>query len=154
MVIVNELRKAGASIDIIEASKLPHITNYSIKPKKCNMNFMQLKGLIVLKFLLRKKYTRLQDFNISNHPSILYLVDVMIILCMRPAEVATLYIKRYSELDTSYQSADWYNPQYSWYYIGYVKNKEEREAKTRPFLSMEKNSERAKGIFQKDLHLY
>ena len=68
------------------------------------------------------------------------LIDVMVMLCMRSADVKNLRINRYKPSRES-----WYNSDYSWYCIGYAKNKGEVE-EPRPFLSMEKNPIRAREL--------
>ena len=79
-------------------------------------------------------------------PSKENLVDVMIMLCMRPADVTGLCIDNYEALDETWgPKKTWYNPKYSWYYTGYSKIKEETGVgEPRPFLSMEKDPIRAK----------
>src|SRR5438128_8811860 len=67
------------------------------------------------------------------------LIDIMIMLCMRPADVKGLCINYYKPNNVS----NWYNSEYSWYYTGYAKNKNNEP---RPFLSMEKNPVRAREL--------
>jgi len=59
------------------------------------------------------------------------LMDIMIMLSMRPADVATLRINHYSP-----SNEEWYDPKYSWYCTDYAKNKNNEP---RPFVSMEKD---------------
>ncbi|RIB08538.1 hypothetical protein C2G38_2211455 [Gigaspora rosea] len=67
-------------------------------------------------------------------------------LSMKPAEAATLRIIYYGPDESN--PLEWYNPDYSWYCTGYIKNKAEAKnnSEPRPFLSMEKNSERAREL--------
>ncbi|CAG8599529.1 23469_t:CDS:2 [Cetraspora pellucida] len=60
---------------------------------------------------------------------------------MRPAEVATLRIIHYEPSESN--SSEWYKPGYSWYCIGYIKNKGEAKnnPKSQQFLFMKKNPE-------------
>ena len=66
------------------------------------------------------------------------LIDAMIMLFMRPADVANLRIGYYKP-----SNADWYDPKYSWYCTGYAKNAKDEP---RPFVSMEKNPEQARKL--------
>jgi hypothetical protein len=59
------------------------------------------------------------------------LMDIMIMLSMRSADVANLHIDYYKP-----SNADWYDPKYSWYCTGYAKNAKD---KFRPFVSIEKD---------------
>ncbi|CAG8822940.1 23895_t:CDS:1, partial [Dentiscutata erythropus] len=74
------------------------------------------------------------------------LADVIMMLSMRPAEVATLCIIHYEPSESN--PPKWYKPSYSWYCIGYIKNKGEAKNNPEPqqFLYMEKNPERAKEL--------
>jgi len=65
---------------------------------------------------------------------------------MKPAEVRSLQINYY-EPDSS-NIPSWYKEDYSWYYTGYLKSKEEKKENPdpRPFLFMEKNPERTREL--------
>ncbi|KAF0398403.1 hypothetical protein F8M41_009857 [Gigaspora margarita] len=67
-------------------------------------------------------------------------------LSMRPTEATTLRIIYYETDELN--PLEWYNPDYSWYCTGYIKNKGETKnnSEPQPFLSMEKNPERAKKL--------
>src|SRR3954447_25775399 len=69
-------------------------------------------------YYLEKVQERLEKCDISSSPSKLNLVDIMIMLSMRPADVAGLSIDKY---DTSDEM--WYKSNYSWYCTGYSKTK-------------------------------
>src|SRR6185369_8776540 len=66
------------------------------------------------------------------------LMDIMIILSMRPADVVNLRIDYYKP-----SNADWYKSKYSWYCTGYVKNIKDEP---RPLVSMEKDPLRAREL--------
>ncbi|RIB08814.1 hypothetical protein C2G38_2210659 [Gigaspora rosea] len=89
---------------------------------------------------------RIQNINTTKIPTMQDLADVIMMLSMRPAEVATLRIIHYEAGESN--PPEWYKPGYSWYCIGYIKNKGEAKnnLKPRQFLSMEKNPERAKEL--------
>ena len=123
-----------------EATKIPHITTES--------NKIQARWLVLDKFegvdwpehfFLEPVQERLEKCDFSLSPSKEDLVDVMIMLCMRPADVAGLCIDRYEASDEI-----WYDPDYSWYCTGYSKTKETGVGEPRPFLSIEKDPIRAK----------
>jgi hypothetical protein len=71
---------------------------------------------------------------------------VIVMLSMRPREVRSLQINHY-EPDPSNVPA-WYKEGYSWYSTGYLKSRGEKKENPdpRPFLSMEKNPERAREL--------
>ncbi|CAB4400296.1 unnamed protein product [Rhizophagus irregularis] len=89
---------------------------------------------------------RIQNMDVSKVPTKEDLVDVIVMLSMRPAEVRSLQINHY-EPDPSNIPA-WYKEGYSWYCTGYLKSKGEKKENPdpRPFLSMEKNPERAREL--------
>ena len=84
--------------------------------------------------------------NISKISTRENLADVVVILSMRPVEVRSLQINYY-ELDSS-NILSWYKESYSWYCTGYLKSRGEKKKnpEPRPFLSMEKNPERAREL--------
>ncbi|CAG8703279.1 12644_t:CDS:2 [Cetraspora pellucida] len=83
-------------------------------------------------FYLENVQKRLKDCNITNSPTMQNLIDIMIMLSMRLADVANLRIDYYKP-----SNADWYDPKYSWYCTGYAKNKQDE---SRPLVSMKKDS--------------
>jgi hypothetical protein len=84
--------------------------------------------------------------DVSKVPTKEDLVDVIVILSMRPAEVRSLQINHY-EVDLS-NSPTWYENGYSWYCTGYLKGRGEKKENPdpRPFLSIEKNPERTREL--------
>src|SRR4051794_38898963 len=85
--------------------------------------------------------------DVSKIPTREDLIDVIIMLSMRPSEVTSLQIKHYEPdeplgIDLLNIPA-WYKEGYSWYCTGY---KKADERILRLFLSMEKNPERAKEL--------
>jgi len=101
---------------------------------------------IPIHFSLANVSKRLQNIDTSKIPTKEDLADVIVMLSMRPGEVRSLQINHY-ELDPSNIPA-WYKEGYSWYCTGYLKNKGEKKKnpEPRPFLSMEKNPERAREL--------
>ncbi|CAG8802346.1 8726_t:CDS:1, partial [Dentiscutata erythropus] len=97
-------------------------------------------------FSLEKGLKRIQNIDTTKDPLLQDLADVIVMLCMRPTEVSSLQIDHY-EVDLSNPSA-WYKNGYFWYCTGYAKNKGENKdnPEPRPFLSMEKNPERARAL--------
>ncbi|CAB4392846.1 unnamed protein product [Rhizophagus irregularis] len=91
-------------------------------------------------------FKRIQNMDVSKVPTKEDFVDVIVMLSMRPAEVRSLQINHY-EPDPSNIPA-WYKEGYSWYCTGYLKSKGEKKENPdpRPFLSMEKNPERAREL--------
>jgi hypothetical protein len=131
-----KLRDHGANPFKKEATKIPHITTES--------NVIQARRLVLDKnegidwpeyFLLEPVQERLKKCDFSLSTSKENLVDVMIMLSMRPADVAIFCIDKYEASDET-----WYDPKYSWYCTGYSKAKEETGVgEPRLFISMEKN---------------
>ncbi|CAG8820220.1 6256_t:CDS:1, partial [Gigaspora rosea] len=143
-----ELAEAGVDPEQINIyAKLPNITQASNKIQKRKLE----QGLISRPktpkhFSLEEGLRRLQNIHTTETPTLQDLADVIMMLSMRPAEATTLRIIYY-EPDESNPS-EWYNPDYSWYCTGYIKNKGEAKnnSEPRPFLSMEKNPERAREL--------
>src|SRR4051794_13029349 len=144
-----KLQDRGADPLKKEVTKIPHITTES--------NEIQARRLVLDKFegvdwpehfFLEPVQKRLEKCDFSLSPSKEDLVDVMIMLCMRPADVTGLCIDNYEALDETWgPKKTWYNPKYSWYCTGYSKVKEETGVgEPRPFISMEKNPLRAKDL--------
>ena len=143
-----ELAEAGVDPEQINTyAKLPNATRASNKIQKRKLE----QGLInrpktPKHFSLEEGLRRLQNIHTTETPTLQDLADVIMMLSMRPAEVTTLRIIHY-EPDES-NPPEWYNPDYSWYCTGYIKNKGEAKnnSEPRPFLSMEKNPERAREL--------
>nr|CAG8494356.1 11968_t:CDS:1 [Entrophospora candida] len=130
-----ELRKLGADYHTMEATKIPDITYKSNKRQRELQELCEDEGFDCPDFFtLEKVQEQLQKCNTVSSPSMQNLTDIMIILCMRPADVENLRINHYKQSDD-----EWYNSKYSWYCTGYAKNKNEKSV-PRPFLSMEKNT--------------
>src|SRR6266542_390426 len=101
---------------------------------------------IPIYFSLTNVSKRIQNMNISKIFTRENLADVIVMLSMRLAEVRSLQINYY-ESDSSNIPA-WYKEGYSWYCTGYLKSRGEKKENPefRPFLSMEKNPERAREL--------
>src|SRR6185369_10990009 len=139
--LLKELRSLGADYLITEATKIPFITEEANQIQARKHILRGINGYDCPEFFyLEKVQERLNECNITKPPSMQNLIDVMIMLCMRSADVKNLRINRYKPSRES-----WYNPDYSWYCIGYAKNKGEVE-EPRPFLSIEKNPMRAREL--------
>src|SRR5437763_6840789 len=114
-----KLRNRGADHLKKEATKIPHITTESNKIQARRLVLEKFEGVDWPEhFFLEPVQERLEKCDFSLSPSKEYLVDVMIMLSMRPADVAGLCIDRYEASDEI-----WYNPDYSWYCTGYSKTK-------------------------------
>ncbi|CAG8805592.1 4337_t:CDS:2, partial [Dentiscutata erythropus] len=92
-------------------------------------------------FFLKKGLRKIQNINTTKIPTMQDLADVIMILSIKPTEVATLRIIHYKPGELN--PPEWYKPGYSWYCIRYIKNKGEAKNNPEPrqFLFMEKNSE-------------
>ncbi|CAB4389191.1 unnamed protein product [Rhizophagus irregularis] len=144
-----KLRDHGADHSKKEVTKIPHITTESNKIQAHRLVLDKFEGVDWPEhFFLEPVQERLDKCNISLSPSKENLVDVMIMLCIRPADVTGLCINNYEALDETWgPKKTWYNPKYSWYYTGYSKVKEETGVgEPQPFVSMEKNLLRAKDL--------
>ncbi|KAG9301856.1 hypothetical protein G9A89_004535 [Geosiphon pyriformis] len=142
---LNLLRKKlcslGADYLITEATKIPFITEEANQIQARKRILRGINGYDCPKFFyLEKVQERLNECDITKPPSMQNLIDIMVMLCMRSADVETLRINRYRPSRES-----WYNPDYSLYCTGYAKNKGE-VGEPRPFLSMEKNPIRAREL--------
>ena len=93
-------------------------------------------------FTFEKVLRRLQNIDTSKIPSMQDLVDVIVMLSMRPAEVSSLQIINYKP--DSEDPPAWYKAGYSWYCTGCRKQRD----KPMPMrlLSMEKDPERAREL--------
>ncbi|RIB08433.1 hypothetical protein C2G38_2211653 [Gigaspora rosea] len=164
-----ELTEAGVDLEQINIyAKLPNITQASNKIQKRKLeqglisrpkmpkHFSLEEGLRRLQNIrttetptlqdLADGLRRLQNIRTTETPTLQDLADVIMMLSMRPAKATTLRIIHY-EPDES-NPLEWYNPDYSWYCTGYIKNKGEAKnnSEPRPFLSMEKNPECAREL--------
>ncbi|CAG8803648.1 25213_t:CDS:1, partial [Dentiscutata erythropus] len=143
-----ELAEAGVDSERIDTyAKLPEVTRASNKIQKRQLKQRLPNPPKTSKhFSLEEGLRRIQNINTTKIPTMQDLADVIMMLSMRPAEIATLHIIHY-EPDESNPSK-WFKPGYSWYCTGYIKNKGEAKNNPEPrqFLSMEKNPERAKEL--------
>ena len=85
--------------------------------------------------------------DVSKVPTKEDLVNVIVMLSMRPAEVGSLQINHY-EVDPSNPLVQYKNG-YSWYCTGYLKSRGEKKEnpESQPFLFMEKNPEHTRKLF-------
>nr|CAG8610047.1 15866_t:CDS:1 [Entrophospora candida] len=131
-----ELRQLNANSITLEAIYAPDITIASNKEQRGRQERREDEGYDCPEFFtLEKVQGRLQKCDTANPPTIQNLIDIMVMLCMRPADVRNLHIDQYNS-----NNAEWYDPKYSWYCTGYAKNKNDEP---RPFVSMEKDPLRA-----------
>lgn len=123
---------------ILEATKIPFITEKANQIQARIHTLHEINGFDWPDyFLLEKVQERLKSCDVTESPSMQNLVDVMLMLCMRSAEVASLCINRYRPSRES-----WYNPDYC---IVLVMRKNKGElGEPRPFLTMEKNPMRVR----------
>ena len=145
----NELMKAGIASELIDTYAIDSVVTTAsnkIQKERTDQNLANNRLKNRPNFFLEKELKRIQNINTTKDPSMQDLADVMVMLCMRPAEVSSLQINYY-EIDLSNPLA-WYGNGYSWYCIGYAKNKGKYKdnSEPRPFVSMEKNSERARTL--------
>ncbi|UZO07450.1 uncharacterized protein OCT59_027734 [Rhizophagus irregularis] len=88
-----ELRKLNAPKVIIEATKIPGMTTLSNKIQKEKSLLCEDEGIHYLNhFSLELVKERLDSYDVSNTPDKQALADVMIMLCIRPAEIKDLRI--------------------------------------------------------------
>ncbi|RIB19295.1 hypothetical protein C2G38_1275514 [Gigaspora rosea] len=143
-----ELAEAGVgSEQIYIYAKLPEVTRASNEIQKRQLEQRLPNPPKTPKhFSLEEGLRRIQNINTTKIPTMQDLADVIMMLSMRPAEVATLCIIHYEPGESN--PPEWYKPGYSWYCIRYIKNKGEAKNNPEPrqFLSMEKNPERAKEL--------
>ncbi|RIB00542.1 hypothetical protein C2G38_2302969 [Gigaspora rosea] len=143
-----KLAEAGVSPKIINTyAKDPKLIQESNKiQKKQTMKRMANPDRIPTHFSLANVSKRIQNMDVSKIPTREDLVDIIVMLSMRPAEVRSLRINHY-EPDHSNIPA-WYKDSYSWYCTGYLKSRGEKKKnpEPRPFLYMEKNPERAREL--------
>ncbi|CAJ0760676.1 16913_t:CDS:2 [Entrophospora sp. SA101] len=84
-----ELKKLGASFDIIEATKFPDITEDANKIQMDNRKKAKTIDYPD-EFTLESVKERLDAYNVKTLPDCKALADVMVMLCIRPAELTTL----------------------------------------------------------------
>ncbi|CAG8619385.1 9299_t:CDS:2, partial [Dentiscutata erythropus] len=123
-----ELRNLGVSFEIIDATKFPEITREANEIQQNRQKFVEAFERIDYPdhFTLESVKKRLDSYDVSTLPDLQALADVMIMLCIRPAEFTSLRIT-----DTGV--------------VGYAKNRGQPNI-PRKFRSMEKNQERAKKL--------
>ncbi|CAG8473954.1 8110_t:CDS:2 [Paraglomus occultum] len=123
-----ELRNLNAPYNIVEATKIFEITDKSNKIQTSRRKIAEDFEKIDYPdhFTLESVKERLDKYNIKTLPDSQALADVMIMLCMRPAEVTTL---RITDAGVT----------------GFAKNRGQPDI-PRKFRSMEKNQERAKEL--------
>ncbi|RIB01806.1 hypothetical protein C2G38_2150295 [Gigaspora rosea] len=123
-----ELKNLGTSFQIIEATKFPDITKDANEIQRDRCKFVEAFERIDYPdhFTLESVKKRLDKYDISILPDLQALSDVMIMLCIRPAELTTLRIT-----DSGV--------------TGYAKNRGQPDI-PRKFRSMEKDQERAKEL--------
>jgi len=122
-----ELRNLNASLEIIEATKFPDITEDANKIQSVNRKKAEAKRIDYPdEFTLESVKERLDAYDIKTLPDCQALADVMVMLCIRPAELKTL---RITDAGVT----------------GYAKNRGQPDI-PRKFRSMEKNQERAKEL--------
>jgi len=116
-----ELIKLDATYLTIKSTYIYMIAVESNKKQRESQERREDKGFDCPDFFsLEKVQERLKEYNTENIPSMQNLIDMMIMLCMRPADVKNLHIDYYSPSNT-----DWYKSKYSWYCTGYAKNEKD-----------------------------
>jgi len=122
-----ELRNLGALPTIVEATKFPDFTEEANKIQRDNQKKAEANPINYPdEFTLESVKERLDAYDLKTLPDYWALADVMVMLCIRPAELITLRIT-----DAGV--------------IGYAKNRGQPDI-PRKFRSMEKNQERAKEL--------
>ncbi|CAG8621426.1 9686_t:CDS:2, partial [Paraglomus occultum] len=122
-----ELKSLGALPTIIDATKFPDITEKANEIQRDNREKAEANRIDYPdEFTLESVKERLDAYDLKTSPDYLALADVMIMLCIRPAELITLRIT-----DSGV--------------TGYAKNRGQPDI-PRKFRSMEKNQERAKEL--------
>ncbi|RIA94854.1 hypothetical protein C1645_817441 [Glomus cerebriforme] len=103
-----ELRKLNAPKAIIEATKIPGITTLSNKIQKEKSLLCEDEGIHYPDhFSLESVKERLDLYDISNTPDKQALADVMIMLCICPAEIKDLYISNGGNEERAKQLLTW-----------------------------------------------
>jgi hypothetical protein len=122
-----ELRTLNAPEQIISATLIPEITRASNKIQQERTEQRKNEGLYYLDhFSLESVKERLDLYDVSNIPNKQALADVMIMLCIRPAEIKNLRI-------------------FNGGVTGYAKNRGVQD-NPRVFRSLKKNEERARQL--------
>ncbi|RHZ78621.1 hypothetical protein Glove_158g17 [Diversispora epigaea] len=123
-----ELRSLGVSPEIIEATKIPDITKEANEIQRDRQKIVEetLRIDYPDHFTLELVKERLDDYNISIQPNYQALADVIIMLCICPAELITL---RITDAGVTGYAKNWRQPDIP-----------------RKFRSLEKNQERAKEL--------
>jgi hypothetical protein len=122
-----ELQTLNAPEKIISATLIPEITRASNKIQQERTEQCKNEGLYYPDhFSLESVKERLDLYDVSNIPNKQALADVMIMLCIRPAEIKTLRI-------------------FNGGVTGYAKNRGVQD-NPRVFRSLEKNEERARQL--------
>ncbi|KAF0484557.1 integrase: PROVISIONAL [Gigaspora margarita] len=122
-----ELRTLNTSEKMISATLNPEITRSSNKIQKERSEKRKNEGIdFPDHFSLESVKERLDLYDVSNTPDKQALADVMIMLCIRPAEIKNLRITNGGV-------------------TGYAKNRGQQDT-PRVFRSLEKNEERAKKL--------
>ncbi|CAG8627640.1 8953_t:CDS:2 [Paraglomus occultum] len=86
-----ELKNLGASSQIIEATKFPDITEQANKIQENNRKRAEANRIDYPdEFTLESVKKRLDSYDTSTVPDVQALADVMVMLCIRPAELTTL----------------------------------------------------------------
>ena len=143
-----KLVEAGINTEIINAyAKDKDLIQESNKIQKKRTKKRMAKAPRIPKhFSLANMHKRIQNMDISKTPTREDLADVIVMLSMRPSEVRSLQINHYEP--DPLKIPKWYKEEYSWYCTGYRKSRGEKKKNPmpRPFLSIEKNPERAKEL--------
>ncbi|CAG8600993.1 9891_t:CDS:2 [Cetraspora pellucida] len=127
-----KLHQLNANYITLEAIYDPNITQRSNKEQVINQELREDKRYDCSEFFyLENVQKRLKDCNITNSPTMQNLMDIMIMLSMRSADVANLRIDYYKP-----SNANWYDSKYSWYCTRYAKNKKDEP---RSLVSMKKD---------------
>jgi len=88
-----ELKSLGASFQIIEATKFPDITEDANKIQRDNRKKAEANRIDYPdEFTLESVKERLDAYDLKTLPNYWALADVMVMLCIRPAELTTLRI--------------------------------------------------------------
>ena len=103
MLFHNKLAIASIACELIDTyAKDPVVTTASnkIQKEQTDQNLANNRLKNRPHFSLEKELKRIQNIDTTKDPSMQDLADVMVMLCMRPAEVSSLQINHY-EVDLS-----------------------------------------------------
>ncbi|KAF0513462.1 hypothetical protein F8M41_017776 [Gigaspora margarita] len=121
------LALSAKNANAVEATKFPDITEEANKIQRDNQKKAEANRIDYPDhFTLESVRERLDGYDVSTLPDLQALADVMVMLCIHPAELTTLCIT-----DAGV--------------TGYAKNRDQPDI-PRKFRSMEKNQERAKEL--------